>query len=467
MPSRSRSINAVMLALACALVGLLGAASAQAASQTITRTFGPIKIGGYEVRQDTSFGVPTPGVTGAITDMKVDVVDKNGKPLPISRVMLHHIVFLNMGAPGRPRHDRTCGQFTMWDSRSTLPALAERFYAAGEERAELHLPPGYGYPVEAGDTWLMTWMLMNHKQLPDEAYIRYTAQVETADPLRAVTPYWLDVANCMVDPIYNVPGGGRRGSLHKRSAEWTVPEAGRLVAGSGHVHGGGKDLTVSQPQCENRAVARFTPTWGSPRHPFYNVRPILHEPGPINVTSMESPTGIPVAAGSKLRLTSTYDGALPHTRVMGISVVYLAPDAAVTEPCGALPGDVTYSARPAGRAAPPVFTVPLTGIDDSGKAVTIDAPPGRRVTVKSGATIKVQRYAFSKPNVALKKGGKLTWKFDDNGAIHNVTLASGPIGFGSDNLDRGSFTQRFDKAGTYRVFCALHPVAMTESIVVR
>jgi plastocyanin len=463
--ARRRPITIVALALA---LTLLCSSVAAAATQTITRTFGPIKIGGYEVRQDTSFGVPTPGVDGFVTDLRVNVVDKRGKPLPISRVMLHHIVFLNAGSPGRSRRDRTCNQFTMWDSRSTLPALAERFYAAGEERAEMHLPPGYGYPIEAGDTWLMTWMLMNHRQVPDEAFIQYEATVETADPLRAVTPYWLDVANCAVDPIYNVPGGGRRGSLHRRSAEWTVPESGRLVAGSGHVHGGGKELTVSQPQCENRAVARFLPTWGSTRHPFYNVRPILHEPGPINVTEMTSPTGIPVAAGTKLRLTSTYDGALPHTRVMGISVVYLAADPAVTEPCDALPADVAYSARPAGRATPPEFTVPLTGIDEeTGKAVTIDTPPGRRVTVKSGATIEVSGFTFSKRNVALERGGKLTWRFDDNGAIHNVTLASGPIGFGSDNLDRGTFTQRFSKRGTYRVFCALHPVAMTESIVVR
>ncbi|MBB4663176.1 plastocyanin/azurin family copper-binding protein [Conexibacter arvalis] len=463
--ARRRSVRILALALA---LTLLAAASASAATQTVKKTFGPIRIGGYEVKQNTTVGVPNAGVDGYITDMKVNVVDRAGKPLPISRIMLHHVVFLNMGGPGDPRMDRTCGQFTLWNSRDTLPALAERFYAAGEERAEMHLPPGYGYRVSSRDTWFMVWMLMNHRQQPDEAYVQYEMTVETEQPLKAVTPYWLDVANCAVDPIYNVPGNGRPGTVHRRSSEFTVRESGRLVAGLGHVHGGGQSLTVTQPTCENREVARFLPTWGSRRHPFYNVRPILHEPGPIDVTAMQTPTGIPVTAGSTLALTSNYEGSLPHTRVMGIALAYVAPDEAVTDPCGALPGDITYSKRPAGRSAPPRFTVPLTGIDpDTGRAVTIKAPPGRRVALRNGATVDIRRFAFSRPNIALKKGARLTWRFRDRGEIHNVTLASGPIGFGSDNKDRGSFSQRFTKRGTYRIFCALHPVAMTESIVVK
>lgn len=462
----ARRRSSVILALALALT-LLSAAGASAATQTVSKTFGPIKIGGYEVKQDTTMGVPNAGVDGYVTDMKVNVVDRAGKPLPISRIMLHHVVFLNMGSAGDLRRDKTCGQFTLWNSRDTLPALAERFYAAGEERAEMHLPPGYGYRVSSRDTWFMVWMLMNHRQLPDEAYVKYTMTIET-DPVKPVTPYWLDVANCSVDPIYNVPGNGKAGTQDRRTAEFTVQDSGRLVAGSGHVHGGGESLIVKQPQCSDREVARFLPTWGSPRHPFYNVRPILHEPGPINVTSMQTPTGIPVTAGSKLSLTSTYDGALPHTRVMGISVVYVAPDATVTDPCGPLPGDVTYSRRPAGRTSPPRFTVPLTGIDPaSGRAVTIKAPPGRRVALRDGATVRIRRFSFSRRNIALRKGSRLTWRFEDGRTIHNVTLASGPIGFGSDNLDQGRFTQRFSKKGTYRIFCALHPVAMTESVVVR
>lgn len=463
-PSTLIAALALLLALVCAAT----AATASAATQTVVRRTGPIQIGGYEVKQSNTMGVPTAGIDGHITDMKVEVVDAAGKPLPISRIMLHHVVFLNAGRPGAPRRDKTCGQFTLWDSRTVLPAMAERFYAAGEERAEMHLPDGYGYPVSRDDTWFMVWMLMNHRQTPDKAWVQYEMTVETDVPLQPVEPWWLDVVNCMTDPIYNVPGGGDPGSVHERTGTWTMPTSGRIVAGSGHMHGGGRELRVTQPGCQDRELMRFSPTWGSRRHPFYNVRPILHEPGPINVTEVQTPTGFPVAAGSQVKLTSAYDAELPHTRVMGISVLYVAPDPAVTDPCAPLPGDVQTSLRPDGRGDAPRFTVPLTGIDPiTGRAVTIAKPPGRRVALRSGATVRINRFAFSRSNISLRRGAKLRWRFDDGGELHNVTLASGPIGFGSENLDRGTFTQRFTKRGTYRIFCGLHPVAMTESVVVR
>ena len=82
---------------------------------------------------DPSSTSPKPDVDGFVTNMDVDVVDADGTPVPISRLMLHHIVFLE------PRQcpDRTCvDSFTTWDTMTELPAVAERFYAAGEERAE-------------------------------------------------------------------------------------------------------------------------------------------------------------------------------------------------------------------------------------------------------------------------------------------------------------------------------------------
>jgi plastocyanin len=60
----------------------------------------------------------------------------------------------------------------------------------------------------------------------------------------------------------------------------------------------------------------------------------------------------------------------------------------------------------------------------------------------------------------------VTWQFNSQ-ELHNVTLANGPEGIGSDNLDGNRpFTQHFTRPGTYRLFCALHPVQMQERIVV-
>jgi hypothetical protein len=101
--------------------------------------------------KEIQLGMPTPGVDGHITNMETDVVDASGRRIPISRLMLHHIVFTNLGKP-----DRTCGSFTMWDSMTEIPAAAERFYGAGEERAKMALPEGYGYPLERDDDWGVT-----------------------------------------------------------------------------------------------------------------------------------------------------------------------------------------------------------------------------------------------------------------------------------------------------------------------
>lgn len=413
-----------------------------------------ITINGYQVLQSAFASIPRPPVGGHITHMETDVVDINGNPIPIQRLMLHHIVFFNQN-----RSDAVCGG-------------PERFYAAGEERAKMGLPDGYGLPNSGN--WSQLWMLMNHKAEVDTAYVQYKVTVEQG-AYTPVKPYWLDVEHCAGDPIYNLPGTGAEGSTLNHSGDFTVKSDGWIVSGGGHVHGGARELSITEPGCGNREIAKSTPTWGLREHPFYNVRPILHEPGPINMSGFSTVKGIPVKQGQTLRLNSIYDNSRPHTRVMGIFVVYIAPDTA-TDPsgptgptmCGAMPDDLqTFKTNEPGRTDPPFFTVPLTGIDpNTGEAVTIDGPPGKFQSLSDGATIQVGDRFFSQPNVLIKPGSTLNWHFQAS-ENHNVTLADGPLGIGSPNMSNGTFSQRFDQAGTYRLFCALHPVQMTERVIVK
>jgi plastocyanin len=432
---------------------------AAAATETQTYTL-PVQSAGYEVKQGVMFA-PHPAVDGFVTRMEVDVVDENGQQVPIQRLMLHHIVFVNLNRP-----DHTCGNFTLFDNRTTVPA-GERFYAAGEERAKMVLPPGYGYRMRPNDNWGLLYMLMNHRSAPDNAFIQYTVTTDTDPAIERVEPYWLDVENCRADPIYNVPGNQGPGSTHVESMEFQMPEAGRIIAGGGHVHGGAYGLNLRQPDCGDRLIADSTPTWGNPEHPFYNVRPVLHEPGPINMTAFGTEAGIPVSQGERLRLDSVYDNSLPHVRVMGIFVMYVDPDPGVTEACGELPSDVTVlDGSQDGRPGPIPYEIPLTGLNKKGEAVTIAKPPGETKRLRSGATIQVGDRYFKKPNVRVRRGADLTWQFSGY-ALHNLTLANGPIGIGSPNLDQGrTFDVSFDEKGTYRFFCAIHPVQMSERVVV-
>jgi plastocyanin len=452
----------VVGALVSGALALPSAASATETTYTMTVPTGT--IGGYEVKQDVKIAIPKPAVNGHITKMETDVVDATtGEPVPISRLMLHHIVFFN----GLKR-DNTCSDFLSFDTRTWFGLAPQRFYAAGEERAKLSLPPGYGYPTSGGDIWGMTYMLMNHRAAPDNALIQYKVTVEDDPGTTPVKPYWLDVNDCRADPVYNVPGTGGKKSTSAVGRDYVIPESGRIVAGAGHVHGGARSLNITKPDCGDLKVAESTPTWGLPDHPFYNVRPILHEPGPINMSGFHTSTGIPVAAGERIRLNSLYDNSLPHVRVMGIFVVYIAPGAAGTPPCGGAPGDVqTFKTDQPGRPGPIPFKIPLTGLNAQGEAITIKKPGGKLKRARSSTMTQVRDRFFGRRNVEIKRGATLNWQFSGN-ELHNLTLANGPVGIGSDNLDQGRiFSKRFGRPGTYRFFCALHPVQMTQRVVVK
>ena len=97
---------------------------------------GPVTVGPFQVLiKEAVFGIPKPDVDGHVTSMNVDVVDADGRRVPISRLMLHHIVFLNLGKSIGEKRDPTCGAgFETWNTTSLFPNMAERFYGAGEER---------------------------------------------------------------------------------------------------------------------------------------------------------------------------------------------------------------------------------------------------------------------------------------------------------------------------------------------
>lgn len=443
---------------------------ATAAAKTTTKTFryGPITVAGYEVKQtDVDFDAPEPEMDGFVTRMEVDIVDRKGRQVPIDRLMLHHVVFHNYGPKLGAKRDQACDQLTMLDSKTVIPFVSERFYAAGEERQEMVLPPGYGYETRKRDNWMMAWMLMNHRAGTDSAYIQYKVTLTDDPETIPVTPHWADVANCRSDPQYSVPGDGGPGSTHTESTTWTAKEDMRIVAAGGHVHGGARDLTLRQPECD-RALLTSVPAWGKANHPFYTVKPVLHEPGPVFMTRTLSASGFPVAKGEQLQLDSTYDNSLPHTRVMGILVLYTAPATAPVPRCAPLPTDVvTQRTTQPHRTTAPRFTVPLTGLSRRGNAIRIKAPRGKRVSAGDGALIRVRDFDFARRNLRVKSGSRVRWRFDDP-VLHDVTLASGPRGFASEHLsDRRTYTATFDTPGTYRIFCSLHPVRMTQTVQVR
>jgi plastocyanin len=446
------------LAVMVALVAALAFVPPATAATQLTYRYGPIDLAPFEVDQNTVIGsVPKPNVDGFITAMEADLVDARGQSVSPAHVMLHHIVFLNLGQPGKlgQHRDWTCNVFTTLNSAFKVPALADRFYASGEERNALLLPDGYGYPVKGDDNWVLLWMLMSHHPVENQVYIQYKITYETERQLTPAYMVWLDVENCLQDPVFDVPGGGAPGSTYSRSATWTAPMSGRLVAGGGHLHGGGKSTVLSQPDCGNRELFTSRPLYGLPDNPVYQSRPVMHEPGPINMSGFLSQQGLPFSKGQRLQLTANYDNRWPHTRVMGIFGTYFAPDPAVVDGCAAAPSLQNYASTAPGRRDPPRFKVPLAR-----------KPVGRVRTVRSGATIGVSDFQFKPERVRVRRGALLRWRFRGS-TPHDVTVASGPRGFSSPNLSGDRvYRKKLKVAGTYRLYCTLHPTRMVQEIEV-
>jgi hypothetical protein len=420
-----------------ALAALAFPGSALAETLTLTlRAPNPITIAPYGVVQGELL-VPSPRLDGYVVGMSATLVDAAGVELPIQNVMLHHVVFGKLGAK-----DYTCSTYSGYDGK-TYPAFAERFYGLGEERATITFPAGYGYPNRATDQWGMVYMLMNHRSVRDTVYVQYTVRYTVGEQLVPARPVWFDVRNCRADPIFSVPGSAPLFSTYAQQAGFVMPESGRLIAGGGHLHGGGLRLELTNETCASR-VFTSEPTWGLPV-----IKPVMHENGPKHMTTFASAEGIPVSRGDRLRLNAVYENSLPHTRVMGIMIVYFVPDAvAPCAPAPALAADPLSSPR-----APPRVALPL-----------LRRPSGPLFRDLVGTWASDFRYGHQR--ITLQRGATFRWRFLGR-ARHDVTLASGPFGFASQSRASGSFSFRFTRPGTYRLFCSLHPTRMTQVISVR
>ena len=444
----------VLLAVSFALL-VAGAPPAFAKEQTYHLRFGPVALNGYQVRQNSD-EVKTPHVTGYITHMRAHVVDRQGRDIPIQRLMLHHVLFTNRGYPGGSRSDGACPD---------IPR--ERFYGTGEEHQVLDLPDGYGVPVKERDHWWAAWMLMNHRQKRDVGYIQYDVTVEKDRKLTPVKAYWLDVTDCRGPVYYNVLGGGKPGSTAHKSVTWKVPFDGRLIAGGAHLHGGTKGMRLVQERCK-REIDDSAPLYGMPDNAVYKVLPVLHEPGPINTSWFETSKGIPVVKGERIKAVGDYDGELPHVKVMAVMHVYMARDSSASHGCDPLPGDLTQKVLDVpGRTEAPVVKVPLTAIGSDGKAHTVNGIPGKFRVLDGNTRVRVHDFAYSAPKLSIPQGASITWKFPDT-TSHDVTLANGPMGFSSPFSRIGrTYTQKFTRPGRYNLFCSLHPVVMHEVVDVR
>ena len=70
-------------------------------------------------------------------------------------------------------------------------------------------------------------------------------------------------------------------------------------------------------------------------------------------------------------------------------------------------------------------------------------------------TVVLEDIAFKPSTISVKRGDKVTWRFEDKGIPHNVV--AGDNSFKSDIKDSGTFQHTFEEAGTFDYSCTVHP----------
>ena len=85
----------------------------------------------------------------------------------------------------------------------------------------------------------------------------------------------------------------------------------------------------------------------------------------------------------------------------------------------------------------------------------------------SQAATTIDNFAFKDPVITVSAGTTVTWTNRDD-IPHTVTADDGqPPSYRSHPLDTGdSFARLYDKPGTYKYFCSLHP-KMRGTVIVR
>jgi hypothetical protein len=242
------------------------------------------------------------------------------------RALLHHMVLANQEAG---KIDATC--------YAGLPfplglLFGQRFFASGDERTPIIMPPGYGYHVGAASTWNLIWEGASSNLEAQNVYYEVTfnwVPDSAAQGFKNIEPIWFDVAQCGFS-TFTAPAGPST-----KAWTWTVNRPGVILNLGGHCHDGCQNIqirndTTGELICDSRAGYGETPLY-------------IDHHGESHLSSMSkcggeaqyAPAGAPISNGQRITITGHYNQATQITDQMGIVMAF------VGEPSSGNPGGGT------------------------------------------------------------------------------------------------------------------------------
>jgi hypothetical protein len=290
----------------CVAAVALTVFAAQAPAATVTKQvhYGPYTIpaetesGPGMIHNRLQFAVRRPCSDCFITSFRPNLVYPDGSSATMDTgPMLHHAVFTSQF-----RSDATC-------SGTWLGLAGERFFASGDERTPVVLPPGYGYRVRWYDSWNLLIDLMNHSTAAKTVYLQVTYTYRPWwESVKRVRPVWLDIDQCG-DSEYFTPTG-----LWDEHEDWTVNVPGELVTMIGHQHGHGVAVEATNESRGGALLCR-SETKTDPADPHR-----VLEMAPCGATLPAT-----LHRYETVRLHSIYNSTHPAYDVMGIMLGYIRP----------------------------------------------------------------------------------------------------------------------------------------------
>jgi hypothetical protein len=237
--------------------------------------YGPFNVpANGQVHNAIKFNAAPPCQNCWITDMvpslvyESDANNANGTVANLNNsAMMHHFVLLN---PQRP--DVVC-------PGGLQAQLGQRFFAAGNERSQMHLPAPYGYFNGTQTNWTLIYHLVNKAAVAKNISIEVVYQYRTAGGEDAL-PLWLDIDGCG-DSEYPAPLG-----YSDTHADWTSTVNGRMLAINGHLHDvdiTGANSCVDHCPAGGHGIAVSAEVMGGPAGDYYGPIPPNNSP-PADLT---------------------------------------------------------------------------------------------------------------------------------------------------------------------------------------
>jgi plastocyanin len=493
--------------------------------------YGPIKIEpGQNNITISNLQVPKPTVDGFIVGIHPNLYRDDGSIPPVDVIHLHHGVWLkvDLSSVGGGRRPRGPGQSSTTTTEAptgpgAIPAIAaggtgaggskfgQIFFASGEEKTQMVLPAGYGYPYKAKDVWVINYMLHNLLSTPDSVSIVYDLDFIPADSaggktIKAARPIWNDVESGKIYPVFDVlKGSGKDGVFtypddapdaykgREKANEVVLDKDLVLLGTAGHLHPGGlyTDMYVSRAGAGATASAEAKPSITGDKAHIFRSDAVYYEPAgavswDVSMTATSLDWRVAVKAGDVISISSTYDTKRASWyESMGIMVLWAADAADAT---GADPFQVKVDAKGVLTHGHLAENDNHGGNDDPAFVDMTKLPDGATdgtVTIADFAYAPGDMSGIYKDVPTIKAGQPLKFVNQDapigSGIWHTITackapctgstgvaypLADADVGFDSGELGNVGpptagtieWSTPTDLAkGTYTYFCRIHP----------